>query len=45
MDAPLAHISKFLSLILRHDPGKIELTLDPNGWADVDLTLMDVKNG
>lgn len=27
--------SKFLSLILRHDPGMIGLTLDPAGWADV----------
>jgi putative RNA 2'-phosphotransferase len=28
--------SKFLSLVLRHNPGKIGLTLDENGWADVD---------
>ncbi|WP_405205758.1 RNA 2'-phosphotransferase [Aquimarina sp. LLG6339-5] len=28
-------ISKFLSLILRHNPGKIGLQLDENGWADV----------
>lgn len=28
-------ISKFLSLILRHDPGKIGLQLDDSGWADV----------
>lgn len=28
-------ISKFLSLILRHHPEKIELTLDSKGWADV----------
>ena len=28
-------ISKFLSLILRHAPGKIGLVLDENGWADV----------
>jgi len=25
-------ISKFLSLILRHNPGKIGLKLDDNGW-------------
>ncbi|GAA4278663.1 RNA 2'-phosphotransferase [Aquimarina mytili] len=30
------HISKFLSLVLRHDPGKIGLQLDENGWADVE---------
>jgi len=27
-------ISKFLSLVLRHHPGKIGLTLDEKGWAD-----------
>lgn len=31
----LVPISKFLSQILRHRPGKIGLTLDDNGWADV----------
>ena len=30
------HISKFLSLVLRHKPEEIGLTLDANGWADVD---------
>lgn len=29
-------ISKFLSLILRHQPETINLTLDVNGWANVD---------
>ncbi len=29
------HISKFLSLILRHKPETIGLNLDENGWADV----------
>lgn len=28
-------ISKFLSLILRHEPEVVGLTLDKNGWADV----------
>ena len=32
-------ISKFLSLILRHDPGKIGLDLDDQGWADVQTLL------
>ena len=27
------HISKFLSLVLRHQPQKIDLELDANGWA------------
>ena len=29
-------ISKFLSLILRHQPEKIDLVLDENGWTDVE---------
>lgn len=35
MDAQLTRISKFLSLILRHNPDKIGLQLDQAGWADV----------
>lgn len=31
--------SKFLSLVLRHEPGKIGATLDANGWTEVDLLL------
>ena len=27
--------SKFISLILRHNPGVIGITLDEHGWADV----------
>ncbi len=27
-------ISKFMSLVLRHDPGKAGLALDANGWTD-----------
>ncbi len=34
------HISKFLSLVLRHKPETIELPLDENGWADVEQLLM-----
>lgn len=30
------HISKFLSLVLRHKPQQIGLQLDAHGWADVD---------
>lgn len=36
MDPSLVGTSKFLSLVLRHNPGAIGLTLDPRGWADVD---------
>lgn len=31
--------SKFLSLILRHDPGRVGLTLDAAGWVAVDVLL------
>ena len=33
MDHQLVKTSKFLSLVLRHQPGKIGLTLDSQGWA------------
>ena len=29
-------IGKFLSLVLRHEPSKIGIQLDDNGWADVE---------
>lgn len=35
--------SRFLSLILRHDPGKINLELDGQGWADVAELLEKVN--
>lgn len=34
------HVSKFLSLILRHKPETIDLELDENGWADVKELMM-----
>jgi putative RNA 2'-phosphotransferase len=37
------HISKFLSLVLRHKPEQINIQLDVNGWADVD-TLIERSN-
>jgi putative RNA 2'-phosphotransferase len=39
MSSPLVRVSKFLSLVLRHDPARIGLTLDPAGWAEVDELL------
>lgn len=36
-------ISKFLSLILRHQPQTIGIQLDQNGWVDVD-DLLDKAN-
>jgi len=35
----LKTLSKFLSLILRHRPEVINITLDENGWADVDALM------
>ncbi|MFO0867019.1 MAG: RNA 2'-phosphotransferase [Gemmataceae bacterium] len=35
----LTSTSKFLALVLRHKPEEIGLTLDPNGWAEVDELL------
>ena len=32
-------VSKFLSLVLRHDPSRIGITLDDAGWTDVDALL------
>ncbi|GAB0154790.1 RNA 2'-phosphotransferase [Chryseobacterium sp. Alg-005] len=38
-------ISKFLSLILRHQPETINLELDENGWADInELMAKSAKN-
>ncbi len=35
----ITHISKFLSLVLRHRPETICIELDQNGWTDVDTLL------
>jgi len=32
-------VSKFLSLVLRHEPARIGITLDSAGWTDVDALL------
>ena len=37
-------ISKFLSLILRHQPDVAGVILDENGWVDVDELLRGMKN-
>lgn len=34
MNKKHVHISKFISLVLRHKPQEIGLALDENGWAD-----------
>lgn len=32
---PDVELGRFLSLILRHNPGAVGIKLDANGWADV----------
>ena len=39
MNKQLVHISKFLSLVLRHKPQEIGITLDAEGWVAVDELL------
>ncbi len=35
MDPDLVRVSRFISLVLRHDPGRAELSLGLDGWIDV----------
>lgn len=39
----LKSISKFMSLILRHDPGRVGIELDNEGWVEV-AVLIDAMN-
>ena len=39
MSSDLKNKSRFLSLILRHDPEAIGMTLNQQGWADIDDIL------
>ncbi len=39
MHDPLVSASKFLSLVLRHQPELIGLVLDDAGWADIDALI------
>ncbi|MBT3337103.1 MAG: RNA 2'-phosphotransferase [Anaerolineae bacterium] len=39
----LTKLSKFLSLVLRHRPEKIGLSLDTQGWANVDALLTAIN--
>lgn len=43
MPPHLVSLSKFLSLILRHEPQRIGVTLDPNGWISVEELLVALK--
>jgi len=40
----LTNYSKFLSLVLRHDPGKIGIQLDDAGWTDVKALLKKAQD-
>ena len=37
------HLSKFLSLVLRHQPEAIGLPLDKNGWAEINTLLSQLE--
>jgi putative RNA 2'-phosphotransferase len=43
-DKQLTQISKFLSLILRHQPETIGIQLDQNGWTDIQILLEKANN-
>ena len=46
MNQRLTRISKFLSLILRHQPEQIGVVLDQDGWIDIDELLQAAdRNG
>lgn len=43
MDPDLVKFSKFLSLVLRHRPQTLGLTLDSSGWVAVDVLLAAMR--
>jgi len=43
-DKQLTHISKLLSLVLRHQPEKIGIQLYQNGWTDINELIEKVNN-
>ena len=43
MEKNLKNTSKFLSLVLRHNPAQIGLQLDENGWESVDELIEKVN--
>ena len=42
---PSRHVqtSKFLSYVLRHNPGALDLELDPGGWVDVEALVKQAR--
>lgn len=45
MSADMVRLSKFLSLVLRHKPEEIGLSLDDQGWAEIDELLRLANQG
>lgn len=43
MLSQLEKIGHHITAALRHDPGKIGITLDPHGWADVDALIAGIN--
>lgn len=43
MEKELKHISKFISLVLRHEPEAIGLQLDEQGWTNVDELINKIS--
>jgi len=43
MDKQIKHISKLMSLVLRHKPETIGLQLDENGWANVEELVQKIN--
>ena len=43
MSKQLDKISKFLSYILRHQPEAIGITLDSDGWVNIDNLIMQAN--
>ena len=42
-DKENTRISKFLSLVLRHQPDELGITLDESGWTNVDALIAKMK--
>jgi len=40
----MSNLSRFLSLVLRHKPETANITLDENGWVNVDVLLKSLNN-
>jgi putative RNA 2'-phosphotransferase len=43
MSKQLASISKFLSLVLRHQPEAVGMALDPEGWLPIDALIQNAN--